>query len=109
MIRSPLKWSQFKLSLDWQKHLLLLPCGGDPTILKRTLYLGTHCIAEDVFSKSLDYICLQLLLSENFSIKIDHRMDGSALIAETALQIWVCGFLLIQSSKTSSNAPIRAV
>jgi hypothetical protein len=91
MIRPPLKWSRFKLSLDWQKYLLLLPCGGDPTILKRTLYLGTHCIAEDVFSKSLD-ICLQLLLSENFSIKIDHRMDGFALIAETALRIWVCGF-----------------
>jgi hypothetical protein len=88
--------------------LLLLPCGGDPTILKRTLYLGTHCIAEDVFSKSLD-ICLQLLLSENFSIKIDHRMDGFALIAETALRIWVCGFFFIQSSKTSSNAPIRTV
>jgi hypothetical protein len=36
-------------------------------------------------------------------------MDGFALIAETSLQIWVCGFFLIQSSKTSSNAPIRAV
>jgi hypothetical protein len=95
--------------LDWQKHLLLLPCGGDPTILKRTLYLGTHCIAEDVFSKSLDYICLQLLLSENFSIKIDHRMDGFALIAETAPRIWVCGFFLIHSGKTSSNAHICAV
>lgn len=36
-------------------------------------------------------------------------MDGFALIAETALRIWVCGFFFIQSSKTSSNAPIRTV